>query len=448
MKRSKDSRICIVGAGPAGLTAAEILRDLGYTHVTLLEKRDRVGGQSLSQTFQTPSSEQIIYELGSVMPFGSGEAQRLIKKYGLHYGRTITLNGPAYFKRYDVDSNEFELDFTRYRLLGKKISLKLFFQMMSDTWKLAKSLWRYRCLSFPGFHQLPMEYAKELNMPYQEWVDRQQFKVIGEDLKLSLGSMLSFANVCYDDIPTTKLLQFIYQLLKHPIRYINGTYVPIREGYQELWNRVAATHDVRLNTTIQSIARKNGVITVTVDDKPTEYDYLILTCTPSSIFPHMDVTTEEQSLFSKVKYCPGWRAAFTAQNMPFDAAYNITASCFYKNKSGISLFIPEGRVDDKTWLYTCTLSQNQTDDLNALQKMSEEFLQAKYGAANIQWVMSAHWDEYGSYFTAKDIANGIYKQLDQLQGKNNTFYLGEIVSGSSHCIVSTYAAYFIKREFA
>lgn len=448
MKRGKDSRICIVGAGPAGLTAAEILRDLGYTHVTILEKRDRVGGQSLSQTYQTPSNEKIIYELGSVMPFGSGEAQRLIKKYGLHYGRTITLKGPAYFKRYDVDSNKLELDFTRYHLLGKKASIKYYFQLICDIWRLGKSLWRYRCLSFPGFHQLPIEYAKELEMPYQEWVDRQQFKVLGEELKLSMGSMLSFASIKYDDIPTAKLLQFIFQLLKHPVRYINGTYMPIREGYQALWVRVAETHHVRLNTTIQSIVRKNDVVTVTINEKPEEYDYLILTCTPSSISSSIDVTSEEQNLFSKVKYCPGWRAAFTAQNMPFDAAYNIPAPCFYKNKSGISLFIPEGRVDDQTWLYTCTLSQNQTDDIHELQKISEQFLQEKYGATHIQWVASVHWEEFGSYFTSQDIAKGIYQHLDQLQGKNNTFYLGEMISGSSHCIVSTYAAYFIKREFA
>lgn len=39
MKNDKRIRIGIIGAGPAGLTAAETLRDKGYSDVTLLENK-------------------------------------------------------------------------------------------------------------------------------------------------------------------------------------------------------------------------------------------------------------------------------------------------------------------------------------------------------------------------------------------------------------------------
>ena len=43
-----DRRIAIVGAGPAGLTAAMALRRLGYSSVTVFERRGRVGGKCLT----------------------------------------------------------------------------------------------------------------------------------------------------------------------------------------------------------------------------------------------------------------------------------------------------------------------------------------------------------------------------------------------------------------
>jgi len=45
-----DPRIVIVGAGPAGLSAAYFLRRRGYRHVLVLEKLGRVGGLVYSLT--------------------------------------------------------------------------------------------------------------------------------------------------------------------------------------------------------------------------------------------------------------------------------------------------------------------------------------------------------------------------------------------------------------
>ena len=43
-----NERICIVGAGPAGLTAAMYLEKKGYKNITVYEKSDRVGGKCYS----------------------------------------------------------------------------------------------------------------------------------------------------------------------------------------------------------------------------------------------------------------------------------------------------------------------------------------------------------------------------------------------------------------
>lgn len=62
-----DHKICIVGAGVTGLTAARELLRCGFTHITLLEQSHRIGGRHLSvvNRGQSPS-------LGST-PFDHGK---------------------------------------------------------------------------------------------------------------------------------------------------------------------------------------------------------------------------------------------------------------------------------------------------------------------------------------------------------------------------------------
>jgi len=44
-KHRVDSRICVLGAGPAGMSAAYYLAKKGYKDVTIIERESRVGGK-------------------------------------------------------------------------------------------------------------------------------------------------------------------------------------------------------------------------------------------------------------------------------------------------------------------------------------------------------------------------------------------------------------------
>ena len=44
-------KVCIVGAGPAGIHMAVRLKELGYKHLIIFEKSGRVGGKSYDTTF-------------------------------------------------------------------------------------------------------------------------------------------------------------------------------------------------------------------------------------------------------------------------------------------------------------------------------------------------------------------------------------------------------------
>lgn len=62
MSIPKDSRIAIIGAGPAGLAAGMYLEQAGFHDYTILERTDHVGGKCHS-----PNYHGRRYEMGAIM---------------------------------------------------------------------------------------------------------------------------------------------------------------------------------------------------------------------------------------------------------------------------------------------------------------------------------------------------------------------------------------------
>ena len=62
MIKNLNEKICIVGSGPSGMSAAWYLQKKGYTDITILERLDRVGGKC-----NTPKFDGKYYEMGAVI---------------------------------------------------------------------------------------------------------------------------------------------------------------------------------------------------------------------------------------------------------------------------------------------------------------------------------------------------------------------------------------------
>jgi monoamine oxidase len=87
-------RVCVVGAGFAGLTAADALR-AGGAEVTVLEARDRVGGR----VWSVPFGEGAVVERGAefILP-GYEEMEALAARFGI----PLVLKGTPYGRRKPV----------------------------------------------------------------------------------------------------------------------------------------------------------------------------------------------------------------------------------------------------------------------------------------------------------------------------------------------------------
>ena len=76
--KPKDARICIVGAGPAGLSAAHALKTRGYTNVVVLEVQERVGGKCRTINFNGRS-----FDVGAnYVTAAYSEVRKLARSFG------------------------------------------------------------------------------------------------------------------------------------------------------------------------------------------------------------------------------------------------------------------------------------------------------------------------------------------------------------------------------
>lgn len=96
----KNTRICIIGAGPAGTSAAMYLEKAGYDNYVIYEKSNRVGGKAFSPMMKVKNKqgqwEDRTIEMGAVMGcdtyFAVAECEQ--------FGQTTHSDGPAMGRRF------------------------------------------------------------------------------------------------------------------------------------------------------------------------------------------------------------------------------------------------------------------------------------------------------------------------------------------------------------
>ena len=447
-KISKASKIAIIGAGPGGLSAAEALKELGYHEITVIEKLNRPGGMSLSFSYPAEKGNEVIYELGSLQPTYSKYFHALIKKNNLHIGKNNTSDkeDEVKIKMYSLKEHRAIVDFKKYHF---GFPFKQLIQALPQGLRFFYYLLKYYRLNQPGYDQIGQEHLTKLSIGYEEWLTEKNFKSIDVVLRM-LGSIATFSNPSSRQfVPLVANIKVFLNLMGPPTTYINGTLRYFKEGYQELWNRVAKNHDVIFNAKISKVERNEKNVKIFLENKVLEFDKLIVTCSLTEALTFLDASAEENLLFSKVHYAPGWRAAFLAKNMPHDALYALIDP-YLDNPTAtpsIQSFYPEGQIDEQTWLYSSMFNLNKDEDIKPLLEKADTLLKSEFGATEIKWLNSCYWPDYVPYFLGQDIKEGIFQKLERLQGQHHTYFLGGTLSGSAQAVVVDYSYDRIKKFF-
>jgi hypothetical protein len=430
---SLNRRIAIIGAGPSGLAAAEALREKGYKNITVFEKSGRAGGQSLSCTYVTEDQQHLLYDLGSVQPLSSKILRRLFKRYDLHFGRGPLINKSKVIYAYSYLEKEEFANFLKY-FIGAP--LKHLPAILADMTKLSYYLWRYRRLAKPGFYGF--KHWDEATVNVRDWVDARNFKYIGERLVALLVSALTLNNKNKEQqVSIYMVFKALYTMALLPMRYIDGTYRPVREGFQELWLRIAKNFNMVYHANITAISRSaTGVV---IDTASTSYtfDALIISCTFDKVASLIDMRDAEREVFKNFNFNPGYRAAFIAKRGPVDSVHWYPDTYTTGDAAPYLTFaVPEGKVSDDSYLYSCMFGYCPAggDAITILQSSAEQMFKDQYGAEITSWVKMQYWPDFGCVYDVDMVKNGVFDKVHAMQGSFNTYYTGQLLCLSGHAV--------------
>jgi len=428
-------KICIVGGGPGGIGAALALKEKGYKNVVVYEQNKRVGGQALSQKFHKTNGESFVYELCAIQPLGSYYLNKIIKRYKLKYKAALNV------RYYSLIKDKIVLVASKIKILTFFIKDPFF---LLGVFKFLYFLIKYRFLKKPGF--LSYKNSKELSMPFEEWIRKNTLYSLDFITKYTILGLKTYHKIRKNKIPALFCWKFLYQCLYHPMRYINGKVKLLEKGYQNLWEQAAQDIDVRCNSKIEKIYRKNNKIYVSVKGATIEYDKLIIAY--SYYRNVLDCTDDDTLVLQKLKYVGAVRAAFLAKGGAQNNAIIFTDVIDGISKSQCIAFFTVDLVDRQKdlWLYSAVY----THDLKASR--DDIILSTKEAIKpfNIEFVnlVEIHKERhYGAYFSEEDICDGILEKSESRQGKLNTYFTGEAMSGGTHAMVLDYSYNLVNRYF-
>jgi hypothetical protein len=426
-----NHRIAILGAGAAGLSAAEALKLKGYKHVTLFERTDHAGGKCLSIEINKKN-----YELGAgILTKNNTIPLRLAKKYNVPIARADI--------GHSIFVNKSGRQISQQSLLLK---LKVLWQLL---FRYRRILKKYKELELPGFHNID----PSVTLPFDQFAKENKITDLADVFSLFLTGF----GYCYaDHMPTAYVLK--YANWETIVAYLKKQVYIFPKGMQGLWTRVAKEHDIRFNSVITKITRAEK-ITIVTGAETTEFDRLIVTTPLDEMSLFMDVNAQEHALFKQIMYLDYQTILCTVNN--FVEATGYVPDNFIKERAGHPVLwyyrqvgepvysfyvltdkdISTGGVFNESKTFNQTKTVNETKVIDNLKNFVLQM------GAEIESVHQfVHW-KYFPHIDTEEMNTGFYDKLNNMQGNQHTYYAGEILNFSCVGFTSEYSEHIVNRYF-
>lgn len=412
MKHAANLRIGIVGAGPAGLMAAEALRDKGYTSITILERSDRAGGKCYSVEYEGRSCE-----LGAGIVADSSRVIRdLAKKYNVPM-KTVDFSARLYL---DIETGK----------PIKKTAMQMA-QLMIEVARYYFLAMKYRAIAKPGFKNV----SKDLSAPFT--VFAKQNKI--ENLSAEFANYFTgFGYGFMDEVPAAYVLK--YYPWDIVFAYLKRTFFKFPEGIQGLWNAVAKSHHVKFGVNVTKITRGDE-ITVATNEETFTFDKLIVAAPLDESLRYLDAGEEARSLFRRIRHYDYRTYACLLEGFPKVTGY-IPANLF-SSRIGEPVFWYQRYSDSNLYTFYSFGDWKMADE-EALERIRAVVEQQ--GGSLEKLEMASHW-KFFPHIGPEDMRDGYFNKLEALQGKQNTYYVGELLNFSTVTHSASYSKDLIERFF-
>lgn len=413
-----DSKIAVIGGGLSGLVLAEGLQRKGYKYVTLFEKDVRLGGKLYTIWYKGRS-----YELGAI------------------FGLPSYSNLRALMNRLNIKADGPKLSRTNYNADGEKIipiPKKDLHGFIEEIQRLPNILDAYKSLKNPNIKNI----EPALMLPFSKWCDLHDFKVL-KTVYVHYFTIFGLGNI--NEVPALYVLRIMnYSHLM--------CFMDIPQFYT--WERGVSILAESLANRIKDIRLGQEVIDIKLFDRDTlwietpferlEFNKVIIT-SPLDQFSDLDFWDEEmKKLLKSIKYQYFNVYAFIVDNVPKGCG------CILDNLS------PDRRGHITIWDARWNITRNEgmvilyaynppeNSDKSALDYIKEDL--SRLGIKNPRLYQAKQW-KHCPYVDTQVLEQGFYDKMDAMQGKNNVFLAGEIMSILSIENSIQYSEYILERFF-
>lgn len=426
MRPPHELRFAVIGAGAAGIAAADALRRLGQRMVVVFEKEpDRVGGKCRTVPFEGVSIDTgAIYVLPNY-PWIEATARRV----------GVSLRAAARIVHLGVDG--------RTRPFGEPQRPISRLAKGAEYGRLGVQLWKYRRALGRPLGQVDPELLRGLALPFARWVEAHRltyFHEVAYPLLRSFG--FGFEE---QEIPAAYVFNVLPRLARggNLATLWDPSSVRLQhldEGFGELWRRVAVGLDVRLGAHVRSIRRDGGVVRVRTDSQEIEFDRLILACPLDDALGFLDASADERRLFEKIRWIRVWQAPARVEGLP-DAVILDKNQVFSALGRPMVLF----RYSPGSNLYyVFGYSSEAIGDASIRAAIAEDI--AAMGGRILGGPEVMQW-RYFPHFSSSDLAEGYHAALEGLQGARDTWYLGELLANIGVESVAVHAVNLVERTW-
>eukprot|EP00123_Amoebidium_parasiticum_P000704 comp11579_c0_seq1/m.6052 comp11579_c0_seq1/g.6052 ORF comp11579_c0_seq1/g.6052 comp11579_c0_seq1/m.6052 type:complete len:535 (-) comp11579_c0_seq1:398-2002(-) len=440
---NEDSKIAIIGAGPAGMSMAHYLGKLGYKNVRIIERDDRVGGMS-----NTRYINGVPHEMGTCYTAGRYPCiLRLLEEFFIN--RTPT-PGVGFVKDPSLEDKIYPtLEWTMRawaQLEGVQPDPDKYLELLRE------QLTRYAVLYTQYFGESGWLFPNQPKPEVMAQLTKQTFRQFLENnnMKALVGLMVVMQSSngfgFIDEVPA--YYGFMWSTPTIFLSIIapnaNNTVSMLRDGWGQLWKRMARGKDIVFNSNITEVNRNSQKVQIKyqVKGEPTPrseiYDFLMVSSKWPDTFKFIKGRADEVDILGRPKSAKFHAVLFEADDIPRNYqllfADKLVRSvkekphlCYYRRDLG-NLF---PNLTEPRDIYVggqqvgFGLDNGISDDV--LDRQFYDDLD-KLGAKNAR-VIERFSPPYFPRFSQKELLQGYPWKLWDMQGKYRTWYIGSVAAG-------------------
>lgn len=418
----RQTRICIVGGGPSGLSAAWYLEHAGFTSVTVLERAPLPGGKCY--TLEVDGRH---HEMGAVL-ISPGYPNTL--KIVEATGAPMEVRGATWMV--DPENGKIKPMPTPVSLAADPTALER--HATNAAVYLMELARAKKQVGQAGFRNI----TPELAQPFSDWARAHGLSDLAD---IFVVPLTCFGYGLLSETPTAYVMKNMSRRSFASMGSGTNEWPRIlSRGYQDLMCRMAARlRDVRVGAEVVQVSRGEDGVDVTYHQdgarRHEHFDALIV-ATPLDNrggLRWLSLSEEEKNLFSRVNYYDYYTTAVRAPGLEPGICYVP----ILKGDKVVDppfefpcLFVRHYADSDVAIFYTFTPEPRSVSEIEAA---IGEMLR-RMGSPMGEVIETRKW-EYFPHVGSLDMAAGWFDRVEALQGRERTWYTGgqldfDIVEGA------------------